>query len=256
MNRLRLIGLCAVAALALSALAASNAWAEAPEYGRCLKQTSGSGKKFSESKCLKEASGTAAKYEWVPGAESRKFTSSGGIGVLETVGGTGTECKSETSTGEFVPGNNKEEKGIIVSFKECKTLDEPCSTPGAAEGEIVTNEIEAIVGWENKAKKKTAVMLSPAKSVTSGLFTEFTCTGFVAKVRGHVLVPIKNDKMTSTETLKFKATKGKQKPEKWEGSPATAILEASFAENGFEQAGQTITTTLKGEEKLELNAVV
>ena len=50
------------------------------------------------------------------------------------------------------------------------------------------------------------------------MFIEFECTGLVLKVRGHVLVnvPIKNDKMTSTETLKFKASKGKQKPEKWE----------------------------------------
>jgi hypothetical protein len=256
MSRMKITGLCVVATLVVAALGASSAWAEAPEYGRCLKQTSGTAKKFSDSKCTKEASGTTAKYEWVPGAANRKFTSSGGIGVLEAVGGTGTECKSESSTGEFVPGTNKEEKGIIVSFKECKTLDEPCSTPGAASGEIVTNELEAIVGWENKAKKKTAVMLYPAKSVKSGLFTEFSCTGLVVKVRGHVLVPIKNDKMTSTETLKFKATKGKQKPEKWEGTPEKAILEASFGENGFEQAGQTITTTLKGEEEVELNAVV
>jgi hypothetical protein len=256
MKLIRITGLCLAVAFTLSAVVASTASAEAPEYGRCLKQTSGSGKKFSESKCLKEASGTKAVYEWVPGAENRKFTSSGGIGVLETVGGLGTECKSESSTGEFVPGNNKEETGIIVTFKECETLDTPCSTPGAAAGEIVTNELEAIVGWENKAKKKTAVMLSPAKSVTSGLFTEFSCTGLVVKVRGHVLVPIKNDKMTATETLKFKATKGKQKPEKWEGTPTTAILEASFKASPFEQAGQTITATIKGEEKLELNAVV
>jgi hypothetical protein len=264
MSRLRLIGWCLVAALAFSALAASSAWAEAPEYGRCLKAEKNAKKeyngKFSDSKCTKEVPeaerAKKGKYTWVPGAESRKFTSSGGIGVLETVGGTGTECKSESSTGEFAPGNNKEEKGIVVTFKNCVTLDEPCSTPGAAEGEIVTNELEAIVGWENKARKKTDVMLSPAKSVKSGLFTEFSCTGLVIKVRGHVLVPIKNDKMTSHETLKFKATKGKQKPEKWEGAPATAILEANFGENGWEQAGQTITATITGEEQLELNAVI
>jgi hypothetical protein len=264
MSRSRIMGLCALALIVLSALAASSAWAEAPEYGRCLKAEKNSKKeyngKFSDSKCTKEVPVAErpkkGKYSWEPGAENRKFTSSGGVGVLEAVGGTGTECKTETSTGEFVPGDNKEERGIVVIFKNCVTLDEPCSTPGANAGEIVTNELEAIVGWENKAAKKTDVMLYPAKSVKSGLFTEFSCTGLVVKVRGHVLVPIKNDKMTSTETLKFKATNGKQKPEKWEGTPETAILEASFAENGFEQAGQTITTTLKGEEKLELNAVV
>ena len=69
-------------------------------------------------------------------------------------------------------------------------------------------------------------------------------------------MPIKNDKMTSTETLKFKATKGKQKPEKWEESASPAILEASFKGGPFEQAGQDIISTVKGEEELELNAVV
>jgi hypothetical protein len=264
MSRLKIIGLCLVAIFVVTALGASSAWAEAPEYGRCLKAEKNAKKEyngaFSDSKCTNEVPvgerAKKGKYKWLPGAENKKFTSSGGIGILETVGGSGTECKSETSTGEFAPGNNKEEKNIIVKFKECMTLDEPCSTPGAAAGEIVTNELEAIVGWEKKAAKKTDVMLYPAKSVASGLFTEFSCTGIVIKVRGHVLVPIKNDKMTSTETLKFKATKGKQKPENWEGTPEHAILEAHFADNGWEQAGQTITTTLKGEEELELNAVV
>jgi hypothetical protein len=79
------------------------------------------------------------------------------------------------------------------------------------------------------------------------------------KVRGKVLAPIKNDKMTATETLKFKATKGKQKPERWEESSSPAILESSFSNIGaglYEQAGQTINSTVTGEEQLELNAVV
>ena len=112
------------------------------------------------------------------------------------------------------------------------------------------------MGWEVKAKKTTDLELFPAKSVTSGLFIEFSCVGLVVKVRGHVLVPVKNDIMTSTTTLKFSATAGKQKPEKWEESPEKAILEASFRGGPFEQAGQNIASTVTGEEKLELNAVV
>ena len=135
-------------------------------------------------------------------------------------------------------------------------MGQPCTTKGSKLGELVTNELEGIVGWENKARKKTDLELYPAKSVTSGYFIEFECQGLVVKVRGHVLVPIKNDKMTSTETLKFNAKKGKQKPEKWEESGSPAILEASFKGGPFEQAGQNIISTVKGEEQLELNAVV
>ena len=179
--------------------------------------------------------------------------------VLTAVGDASVECKAESSDGEFVPGNNKEEAGIVVKFTGCTSEGLTCASPGYKAGELVTNELEGIVGWENKAKKKTDLELYPAKSVASGLFIEFSCQGLVVKVRGKVLVPVKNDTMTETTTLKYKATKGKQKPEKWEESPERAILEASFSNykgGAYEQAGQDITSTVKGQEKLELNAVV
>ena len=199
------------------------------------------------------------KYTWVPGAEKAKFTTTGGIGVLTTVGGSSVECKAESSAGEFLPGSNKEETGVVVTFTGCKSLGLNCTSPGHATGELVTNELEGLVGWENKALKKTDLELHPAKGVTSGLFIEFECQGLVIKVRGNILVPIKNDIMTATETLKYTDAKGKQKPEKWEESAEKQILEASFSNTknaAFEQAGQEITSTVKGEEKLELNAVV
>ena len=118
--------------------------------------------------------------------KKRKFTTTGGVGVLTTVGGAGVECQTESSDGEFVPGNNKEEAGVVVKFASCKALGQPCTTPGSKIGELVTNELEGIVGWENKARKKTDLELYPAKSVTSGFFIEFECTGLVVKVRGHV----------------------------------------------------------------------
>ncbi len=262
MKRMRITSLGLAVVFALSAAVATSAWATAPEYGRCLKvdkEASGYHGGYTDSKCTKASGTKTGKYEWSPGAGKAKFTSAGGIGVLTTVGGSGVECKAQTSTGEFVPGNNKEETGIVVTFTGCKSLGEPCTSPGAKAGELTTNELEGIVGWENKERKKTDLELFPAKSVSSGLFIEFECSGLVVKVKGKVLAPIKNDKMTETETLKFKASKGKQKPEKWEESPFPAILEASFSnfKNGaFEQAGQNINSTVKGEEKLELNAVV
>ncbi len=251
--------MCLALALATCAVIAGSAFATAPEYGRCIKHTGGGGKTFSDSKCTKELSGTKAKYEWLPGAGKAKFTSSGGAGLLETTKGSAVQCQGESSDGEFAPGNNKEEVGITVRFTGCKAIALPCTSPGAKSGELITNELEGLVGWESKARKKTDLELFPAKSVKSGLFIEFECSGLVIKVRGKVLVPIKNDKMKETETLKFKATKGHQKPETWEESPEPAVLESSFSnfhESEYVQAGQTITSTVKGEEQLELNAVV
>lgn len=255
-----LVAFCA--ALALPAMAASSALATAPEYGRCVtaekigKVYKGG---YTDAACTKASAKHEGKYEWKPGLEKAKFTSSGGAGLLETVKGSAVTCEAESSGGEFKPGNNKEEVGVVVKFTGCKALGLPCTSPKAKSGELITNELEGIVGWENTSLKKTDLELYPAKSVTSGLFIEFECTGLVVKVRGKVLVPIKNDAMKETETLKFVAKKGKQKPEKWEESPVPAVLESSFSnfhEAEFVQAGQTITSTVKGEEKAELNAVV
>lgn len=259
MRRIRIIGLCLVAACALYAVSAASALATAPEYGRCVKKAKAEGKGYTASKCTIAGEGGKAKYEWVPGAEKAKFTSTGGIGVLSTVGGSTVECKAESSNGEFVPGNNKEEAGVFVTFTGCKAVGLPCTSPGHASGELETNELEGIVGWENKASKKTDLELYPAKSVKLGLFIEFECEGLAIKVRGKVLVPVKNDTMTETTTLKFNDSKGKQKPEKWEESGSPAILEAAFSNfkgGAYEQAGQKITSTVTGAEKLELNTVI
>jgi hypothetical protein len=261
MKRIRITGLCLIAALAVSAVAAASASATAPEVGRCVKSTPKAGG-YSSANCTKtDIEDNDGAYEWRPGVGGKgKFTSSGGVGILTTVGGSAVECATESSAGEYKPGgNNKEEAGVFVTFRGCKSAGLSCTSKGAKAGELVTNELEGIVGWQSKALKKTDLELFPAKSVTSGLFIEFECVGLLVKVKGHVLVPIKNDAMKETEILKFVATKGKQKPEKWEESPEKAILEAAFSNfkgGAFEQAGQQITSTIKGEEKLELNAVL
>jgi hypothetical protein len=258
-RQIRIAGLCLMLACALSAVATTSALATAPEYGRCLKKAKAEGKGYTSSNCTKAVEGKKAKYEWVPGAGKTKFETTGGIGILSSVDGNKVECKTESSTGEFFEGTNKEAGNMTIKFNECESLKLVCSTPGAKAGELVTNDVEALVGWESKAKKKTALELYPAKSVTSGLFIEFECEGLVIKVKGKVLVPIKNDLMKTSETLKFVAAGGIQKPEKWEESKEKIILESSFKGGPFEQSGQQITSTLKelaGEEALELNAVV
>jgi hypothetical protein len=260
MTQIRIAGLCLVVALALGAVAAPGAMATAPEYGRCVKKKTKSLPALSNSKCTLEAKELkTANFEWVPGAGKTKFETKGGIGLLTSVNGQKVECKTESSTGEFFAGNNKEAGNMAIKFNECESLGQACTSPGAKAGELVTNDVEALVGWENKALKKTAIELHPGKNVTSGLFIEFECGGLPVKVRGAVLVPVKNDAMKTSEILKFKQKAGKQKPEKWEESSGKVILEASFKGGTFEQSGQEIESTLKelaGEQPLELNAVL
>jgi hypothetical protein len=250
----RLVALCVVVGCVVGLVVVGSASAAAPEYGRCLaaekvgKVYTGG---YTNSSCTTVSGTKTGKYEWFPGIVKKVMRTSGGKALLETVNKVAVTCESESSVGEF--SGTKEAKDIVVTFKGCETAGDKCSTPGAGEGELVTNPLEGVVGFENKAEKKTAFDLFPAGR--KGLFIEFGCSGLVVAVKGSVLVPIQADKMLSSLSLKFKATKGKQKPEHFEGEPDD-ILETTYKGGPFEQSGQTETTTLTSEEKLELNAVV
>jgi hypothetical protein len=258
MSCVRITQLSVVAATAMSIVAVANASAAPPEFGRCLKATK-VGKSFtghfSDSACTKEVPeaerARLGKFEWHPGAVKKFQTTAGGKGALETVGGLGVHCETEHSTGEY--SGTKEVKDVVVTFNGCEAAGAKCSTAGSALGELVTKKLEGVVGFEDKAAGKTAFDLFPEGR--TGLFIEFSCLNLTVAVRGSVLVPIIADKMVLTTTLKYVQTGGRQQVEHFEGEP-NDILESSFEKKAFEQAGQTISTVLTNEEKLELNAVV
>jgi len=270
MRRIRIAGLCLVAAFVVSVAATASASAAAPEFGRCVKQVAvekiykGS---YSDSKCTKAVSeaekAKKGKYEWEAGFGAKnKFTTKGGAATLATKGGKTVTCTGESSTGEYITGGTNKQEKTTVEFSGCLSSGFKCTTEGKAAGELKTNELIGEVGFENKAKKKTALKLTPV-AAAKGKFIEFKCVGLEIKVRGKgeesgagILAPIKNDKMTTTETLKYAASKGVQKPVKWEGPNPETYLESSFEKLAYEQSGQTLTSTVTNEEALELNIFV
>ena len=261
MKHVRLVGLCLVAMCGCAVVAVPSASATAPEYGRCLKAEK-VGKeykgKFSKSSCTVEVPpaerSKKGKYEWYPGAVKLGQTSSGGKGVLEEVGKYAVGCSSESSTGEYT--GTKEGKNLVVKFKNCISGPLTCTSEGYEKGELVTKPLAGRLVWENEKTGKTAIDLFPEKGE---LFIEFNCEGKLSvAVKGSVLVPVKANKMAETFTLKFKAKHGFQTPEYYEegGKKVKDVLLSDFAGKGYEQAGQTITSTVKNEEKLEINTVV
>jgi hypothetical protein len=273
MRRMKIVGLCLMAVFAMSALVFSaSASAVAPEYGSCVKKAKAEGSGYSNSGCTK-AVGTGAKFEWTPGAAGQKFSTTGGVATLTTVKGEQVTCEKENSTGEYLAGNNKEEK-TTVNFEGCKSGGLTCTTEGKKPGELTTNELIGIVGYEKEPEgtkaRKTVLELHPGPSAPAHHFIDFKCTAALTiEVRGvggtedaGILVKIKNGKMTAVETLKYTQSKGKQKPEKWippSGSfPNPTFLESNFQGTGFAQSGQTITSKVEnaGGVKLELNGFV
>jgi hypothetical protein len=263
MKRIRVLGLCLVAAFAISAVIVASASAVAvPEFGRCKAQAGG---KFSNSGCTllaKEVS--KQKFEWFGGpGPKNKFTGkqkAETLATLETVGGTKITCTTESNeNAEF--DSAKTVAKIVAFFKGCETSKIPCNSAGEPSGDITTHALAGKLGVEKlglkegkvvESKNKLEVQLFAEAGPTAPL-ANFTCSTITVEVKGCVAHPVSSGKMLLMSTEKFTASKGEQKPDKFLGGPADECALESNGGAGFEEAGQTITAIVTGEEKLEAN---
>jgi hypothetical protein len=267
MKQLRVIGVCALSACAISAFTAAGASATAPELGRCLKGTEHSVNNYDSSKCVKLAGEDAVSeaeqlkkgvYKWFPGVVRNKFTTKmkeATVATLETVGGTKITCKEETSTGEFI--NTKEAGRMVVKFNKCQTSELPCNSAGAAAEEILTSSLGGTIGFETINAVASKDTLADELHSEAGNVAEFTCAGLPVVVKGSILHKITANSMKLTATEKFTASKGEQKPDHFAGGTTDEhTLESNTNGGPFEEAGQTITGILTAEEKVEANSVL
>ena len=114
MKHVKLLGLCLIAVFALTAVAASAAQAEGPEWGRCVKLAKDKGK-YKDSNCTELEGKTNGKgvfkakakgfYEWEGNANTTCYLEPAKKGKYKN--STCTELEGKTKKGVFVP----EEKG-------------------------------------------------------------------------------------------------------------------------------------------------
>jgi hypothetical protein len=203
-RHVRMLGLCLVAILAVTALAATSASA-LPEWGRCEAKTGG---KFSDANCTKKAALGKGTFEWKKGKELKPVHFSGGNvgsgGVLiskirgcfnteeklagrltrakcKEIGGREEnfaepikiECESEHNVGETSGTNSV--INIDVKFFGCKAFGTIACSNGPTEGEIDVNPLKGSLGYINKAEKKVGVLLEPVAK--HGEFAKFSCAG-------------------------------------------------------------------------------
>ena len=269
MRRIKIAGLCLVAAFVLSVAMSASASAAPPEFGRCIKGAEHSVKNFDSAKCIKLAEEDAVSeaeqlkkgvFKWSPGVVKTKFTTkmkAETIATLETVGGTKITCTAEKSKGEYVGTNNKEIGKMVAEFSGCETNKLKCESAGAGTGNINTAPLGGPIGFETVVVPASKDKVANELHSESGNIAEFECAGLKVVVRGSVLHKITANAMKLTATEKFTASKGKQKPEHFAGGVAKEhILETSTNGGAFEQSGQTITSILTNEEKIEANTVV
>ncbi len=234
---------------------------EIPELGRCVKLAGVKegkekiyGGSYNDSGCLSPSKG--GEYEWTtgPGADP-SFTASAGKSTLEAVGGASTlTCAHAATAGSYTGAKTAT---ATITFTGCKlaTNKEPCQSAGAASGEIVTGSLQGSLGFVKDAVEGGQLNVSVGLDLagTPNVLTA-ECAGTKLAVTGSVIAPFgKIDKTTSSNTLSFKATAGKQASEQFEGGAkdtlATALGTASAV-----QSGLTSKAKLKSAEPIEVKA--
>jgi hypothetical protein len=224
----------------------------APEFGRCVRLAGGVKGKFATNSCTSPATAESSSFEWQPGpGPSRGFTSQSRaetVPALETAAKLKVKCTAETASGEYT--GLRTTGSVVVRFTGCKALSAPCTSMGAAEGEIVTKTLQGVLGWVNRAEHAVAEELSPAES--GGPLAEATCGVATLTVRGSVLAPVNEGRMATTTIVKYMQVGGRQRPEQFEGEPSSA-LEASLAGGPFEPAGLSLSVTRTSAEAIEIN---
>jgi hypothetical protein len=275
MRCVRVIVACLAAALVVSGVLTAGAGAftrEPPEFGRCLKHPGG---KWKNGSCKVPATPGYEKFEWYPAfgeaangetkeAEKLHWTSvnkEGTLIQLETIAGEGIGCKGQTAEGDIT--GPKTLRTYNIAFTECAATGLVCTStyPLAPHlGEVDVVELDGEIGiekyGETAAKDKVANLFVPA---SGELFTKFNCGGIAVEVIGEVMNPLKSNAMKSSQVVKFKASKGKQKPSWFATDPKglERYLESSkLIGGGLIRAGQTLTTIQTGEEKGEINTQV
>jgi hypothetical protein len=223
-----------------------------PEFGRCIKGAKGSGD-YANSGCTSPTAG--GRYEWTAGVLKTGVISSGAGATLEAVGGSRVTCTAESGTGRYA--GNDTLGAVVLTFTGCARAGAACSSAGAHGGEVVSPPLEMTLGVEtlgtSASSDRLGLDLSGAGG--SGTLLQFTCGATTVSLRGSVIVPLKANKPALTQKLKFKASKGKQRPESFAGG-SRDVLEESVGAGAYEQAGLSLAATQTGEETVEANAGV
>jgi hypothetical protein len=238
---------------------------EIPEFGRCVKVLGEKVEKttvyhglYVNAGCTYESGLRLGKYEWHPGpGPNNKFSGSGKAATLETVAGSKISCLESTNAGEYT---GLKTASIGIAFKGCTrgSSKEPCQSAGASAGEVKTAALQGTLGFVRDTAIEGVTSLSVGWSLThepSLISAECGSAHESLLVTGAVIAPAGTvDVMSLANTLKLKASAGKQIPEAFE-EEAKQTLTETLGSIGPEQAGLTSTEKLANQEKIEIKAL-
>lgn len=260
MKRIASMGLCLVAAVAISLVGVASASAVEPEFGICKKEAGAATHEYTDAACTKlSVGGNTGKYKWLPGPNGTKgnFTAKTGAAALKTPAlGSEVECKASSNKGKTLTDKTVKVEKLV--FTGCKSNGEVCQGKPKGKpkaGTIETYTLNGKIGYINAAKNEVGTDLTG--SGPGGLLAKFFCGPVEILTRGSVIgntEGIINKKPAATHKEIFKEVGGVQDPEKLEGEPKDVLLtEFPGIAPGTEfESVQEASATVKG--KLEIKA--
>ncbi len=227
-----------------------------PEFGRCLQGVGKYGGYYSDSGCSKSPKANW-KYVWEPAARKTGVAISASGLQLSNAARSTISCASATGTGTLPPmgalNGRKGITGVDLTLAGCELAGAACTSSGAAEGAIEGQGLDAWLGDEKEGSKPKVGLAIGAR--TGEAEAEFSCGGTGYALRGAAIAPLKAGKPTATLPLKFKSSKGAQRPSSFAGGPPLH-LELSKAGGPYEPYGLSGQVTLTYEEPIEIDPAI
>jgi hypothetical protein len=254
MRVLRIAALGGLLAVVLAALSTATAIAAEPVFYECGKAEKVEGKLIGHYKtavCSPEGYvETGGKFEFQEAQEStQKFKLKGKHPLTWTANPLGSiACSNVTGSGEY--RNAKVLSDIKLTITGCKWYS--YSFSNVAPGEIVTEPLEAEIGYLNPLTHKVGIDFRPESGEYLAIFHadggEVIKMGWKGSVIGEIVTPI--NVYSNLLTIEFEGTSGSQKWQKLEGFPADtpdlAICKAIGHDCEFEEfLGMGISTRME-----------
>lgn len=241
MKRIGIGGILA-AAIVLAALSASSVAAAAggPEYLACGKATKVNKKytgHYANKVCSEVSVMNEGKYERVAIKKFPIKTSSKKFGETkiylynppEHKAEAEVPCKEGSESGSII---NSREQTVTLTYTGCVVppsgkFPGPCSSPGKASAEVVTEPLVTKLVWLDEAEMVPGILVQPA--TMGGVFQDAECAGGVVKVKttGSLLAKLTPvGEPTKLLTVTFNASPTTGEPEfgsYWEGAVKTEI---------------------------------
>jgi hypothetical protein len=221
MQRIRTVGLCLVAIVAMSMLVAANASAEGPEYRTCIKANPKNTGHYSDKACSAEepqGKGTYERGAWNQGKGAafkgknsgtarntivNPITGEGSPGKIEAT----TECANEKLLGQVTGPKTSTWK---TTFLRCKGNGTPCNTSGQKPGTILTDQLESTLVNLEKGPTPKRVGMRVKGEGPGGRLAQYECPELktTIEVFGEVLAEVKGNLEVASKSTEIVAKEG------------------------------------------------